>query len=185
MAELTGIKVAILVTDGFEESELTSPLEALKDAGAQVDIIAPHDGKIQGFKHFDKSKTVRVDKTLDEVTADQYDAVHLPGGALNADALRAEAKALDFLRAMDQTGKPISAICHAPWTLVSAGLLKGRKITSYHTIQDDIRNAGGEWQDQEVLEDENWVTSRKPDDLPAFNKAMVGLFRRLKQPLAA
>ena len=173
MADLTGLKIAILATDGFEESELTSPYEALKVAGARVDIVAPHDGKIQGFTHFDKSKEVAVDKTLDEVKADEYDAVHLPGGALNADALRAEPKALQFLREVDQLGKPISAICHAPWTLISAGLMLGRKITSYHTIQDDIRNAGGEWVDREVCEDTNWVTSRKPDDLPDFCRGII------------
>jgi protease I len=179
MAELEGIRVAILVTDGFEETELTSPMKVLRKEAAQFDIISPHEGKVQAFCHFDKGITFNVDRALKEVSADSYDAVLLPGGALNADQLRALPQAQAFVQAFDAVGKPIAAICHAPWLLVSAGLVRGRILTSYHTIRDDIVNAGGRWVDDEVVEHANWVTSRKPQDLPAFNRAMVTLFARI------
>lgn len=176
MAQLTDLRVAVLATNGFEESELTEPVKALKDAGARVEIVAPKKGKIQAFRHHDKTTTVDADQSLDDVSPDNYDAVVLPGGALNADTLRAAPKAQEFVRAMDRAGKPIAVICHGPWLLVSAGLVHGRTLTSYHTIQDDIRNAGGMWVDREVAEDRNWLSSRSPKDLPAFNKAMLKLF---------
>lgn len=179
MSELTDFRVAVLATDGFEESELTVPVKALKEAGARVTILSLHPGQIQGVRNdIDKTVKVKVDRAIRDVSTDDFDAVHLPGGTLNADAMRMVPEVQEFLREMQAAGKPISAICHAPWELVSAGLVRGRTLTSYHTLQDDIRNAGGNWLDQEVVEDGNWVTSRQPGDLPAFNRAMLGLFAR-------
>jgi len=176
MADLTGFRVAVLATNGFEESELTEPVKALQDAGADVTIISLKEGDIQGVQHDEKGKKVRVDRLISEVSADEFDAVQLPGGALNADTMRAVPEVLAFLRNMEQAKKPIAAICHAPWELISAELVRGRTLTSYHTIRDDIINAGGIWFDQEVVEDGNWVTSRQPSDIPAFNEAMLRLF---------
>jgi protease I len=177
MAKLAGFHVAVLATDGFEESELTEPVKALKDAGAQVTIVSLKQGQIQGVRHdIDKTVKIRVDRTIGEVRAEDFDAVHLPGGTVNADSMRMVPEVQTFLRAMQEAGKPIVAICHAPWELVSAGLVPGRTLTSYHTIQDDIRNAGGTWVDREVVEDGNWVTSRQPADLPAFIRTMLNLF---------
>jgi protease I len=176
MADLSGFRVAVLATDGFEESELTEPVKALRDAGAEVTIVSPKSGDIQGVRHDEKAGTVRVDRQIEDVAADEFDGVMLPGGALNADALRAVPAVLRFLKSAQSLGKPIAAICHAPWELISAGLVRGRTLTSYHTIKDDIANAGGTWFDMEVVEDGNWVTSRQPGDLPAFNKAMLRLF---------
>jgi protease I len=178
MADLSGFRVAVLATDGFEEAELTEPVRALKNVGAQVLVVAPKVGEIQGFRHDTKSTKVRVDRVLKDLSADDFDAVQLPGGALNADAMRVVPEVKSFLRAMQEAGKPIAVICHAPWELISAGLVRGRTLTSYHTIQDDLRNAGANWVDQEVVEDNNWVSSRQPSDLPAFNKAMLKLFTR-------
>jgi protease I len=169
-------RVAVLMTDGVEEPEFTEPRKALQDAGAEVTVISPKGGDIQAFKHHDKSKTYKADKSLDQVRAEDFDALVLPGGALNADALRVEKKAQQFAKAIDQAGKPIAVICHGPWLLVSAGLVRGRKMTSYHTIQDDLKNAGAAWEDSEVVVDGNWVSSRKPDDIPAFNREMIKLF---------
>ena len=176
MAELRDFRVAVLATDGFEEAELTAPVEALRKAGATTDVIAPKAGRIQAFKHHDKTIQVAVDRTLDQAKPDDYDAVLLPGGALNADAMRVNPQAQRFLQAMDEAGKPFAIICHAPWELVSAGLVRGRELTSYHTIQDDLRNAGARWTDQQVVVDGNWVSSRQPDDIPAFNREMLRLF---------
>ena len=173
---LEGLRVAITATDGVEESELTEPRKALEQAGARTTLIAPKSGKIQAMKHHDKSNQFDVDMTLDGANPDDFDAVLLPGGALNADSLRVQPKAKDFVRRMDGAGKPIAVICHGPWLLVSAGLTKGRTLTSYHTIQDDIRNAGGNWVDQEVVRDRNWVSSRQPSDITAFNREMITLF---------
>jgi protease I len=176
MPELHDFRVAILATDGFEESELTEPKQALENASATADVIAPNPGRIQGFKHHDKSATIAVDRTLDEVNPAEYDAVMLPGGALNADAMRADPRVQGFLAAMQEEGKPFAAICHAPWELISAGITPGRRLTSYYTIRDDLRNAGADWVDEEVVVDGNWVTSRKPDDIPAFNREMLRVF---------
>jgi protease I len=181
MSRLSGLRVAILATDGFEESELTVPMKVLKDFGAQVDVVSIHANTIQGFRHFEKGAAVKVDRALHDAHPDDYDALVLPGGANNADALRAEPLAKDFVRAFESAGKPMAVICHAPWLLVSAELVRGRKLTSYHTIQDDIRNAGGIWEDRAVVEDRNWVTSRQPKDLPSFNAAMVRLFEKSAQ----
>jgi protease I len=175
--KLAEFHVAVLATDGFEESELTEPVKALREVGAQVTILSLKPGQIQGVLHdLDKAGKVKVDRVIRDVSAVEFDAVHLPGGTVNADSLRMVPEVQAFLRAMQDAGKPITAICHAPWELVSTGLVRGRTLTSYHTIQDDIRNAGGHWIDREVVEDDNWVTSRQPDDLPAFNRAMISLF---------
>jgi protease I len=159
-----------------EEVELTEPRQALEDAGADVQLISPKEGNIISANHFDKSESYRVDSALEDVKPTDFDAVVLPGGALNADFLRIDNRAQGFIQQIDEAGKPIAVICHGPWLLVSAGLVEGRQLTSYHTIADDIRNAGGEWTDAEVVVDDNWVSSRKPDDIPAFNKAMIKLF---------
>ena len=183
--KLNGLRVAILVTDGFEQVELVEPRKALDAAGAKTFIVAPKSGKIQGFNHDTKADSFEVDMTLETANPDSFDAVLLPGGALNADALRVETKAKEFIMAINNARKPIAFICHAPWLLVSAGLVQGRKMTSYHTIQDDIRNAGGQWQDTEVIVDANWVSSRQPSDIPSFNEAMIKLFgENHEQPMA-
>jgi protease I len=179
MSKLTDFRVAVLATDGVEETELTEPVKALKDAGAQVTILSLKPGQIQAVRHdLDKTIKVKVDRALRDVSAAEFDAVHLPGGTVNADSMRLVPEVRAFLRAMQEAGKPISAICHAPWELISAGLVFGRTLTSYHSIQDDVRNAGGDWVDREVVEDGNWVTSRQPADLPHFNRAMLSLFSR-------
>jgi deglycase len=173
---LQGLRVAILATDGFEEAELVKPRKALEEAGAQTTVLAPKGGEIQGFNHDEKAEKVSVDKELGAAKAADFDAVLLPGGALNADALRVNGEAQKFVQEMDKAGKPIAVICHAPWLLISAGLTRGRKMTSYHTIQDDVRNAGAQWEDAAVICDGNWVSSRQPDDIPAFNREMLALF---------
>jgi len=174
--KLSQMKIAILASDGFEQAELEKPRKALDEAGAKTVVIAAKSGKIQGFNHDEKGDKVTVDMTLDKANPEEFDAVLLPGGALNADFLRVEKKAQEFIKSIDQAKKPIAVICHAPWLLVSAGLVKGRSLTSYHTIQDDIRNAGGNWKDQEVIRDRNWVSSRQPTDIPAFNREIISLF---------
>ena len=174
-------RVAILATHGFEEAELFEPRRALDKAGAQTVVIAPAAGRLQALKHDEKGERVDVDLTLDQADPDGFDALVLPGGVINADALRVEPKAQAFVRRMDESKKPIAVICHGPWLLVSAGLVKGRTLTSYHTIQDDIRNAGGKWVDEKVVADGNWVSSREPSDIPAFNSTILELFAQPKQ----
>jgi protease I len=177
MSKVTGLRVAVLATDYFEEPELTDPVKALKDAGAVVTIVSLKSGEIQAVRHdIEKTIKVKVDRTVKDAHPEEFDAVLLPGGSLNADRMRMEPEVQAFLRTMQDASKPFAAICHAGWELVSAGLVRGRTMTSYHTIQDDIRNAGGNWVDKEVVEDGNWVTSRQPKDIPAFNKAMLKLF---------
>jgi deglycase len=176
---LDGINVAILATDMFEEVELKKPQEALEEAGATTEIIAPKEPEIMAARHFDKAGTYMVDRLLNEADPNDYDALLLPGGALNADQLRAEPLAQKFVQRFDADDKPIAVICHAPWLLISAGLVKGRTLTSFHTIADDIKNAGGTWIDKEVVRDNNWVSSRQPDDIAAFNMAMIKLFAEL------
>ena len=182
MAEknLSGIRVAILATDLFEEAELVKPKEALEQAGAKTTVVAPHAGEIQAVQHDKKTQKVKVDQTLSEAVPGDFDAVLLPGGAMNADALRVEKKAQQFVQKIDRAGKPIAVICHGPWLLISAGLARGRKLTSYHTIQDDLKNAGANWQDSEVVRDRNWVSSRQPSDIPAFNREVTNLFAEAK-----
>ncbi|MCU1349669.1 MAG: protease [Acidobacteria bacterium] len=173
--ELKGRRVAILVTDGFEQIEMTSPREALENAGARCVLVSPKDGEVQGFKHHDKADKFPVDLPLAKASAEDFDAVLLPGGVINGDAIRIEKKGQQLLQEIDRGGKPIMVICHGGWILVSAGLVKGRTMTSWPTLQDDIRNAGATWEDKEVIRDRNWVSSRKPDDLPAFNREIVKL----------
>lgn len=179
MNELNNVRVAAIATDGVEQVELTEPAKALRDAGARVDVISPQGEKIQGFNHTDKANTISADRSLEDISPNEYDAVLLPGGAVNADFVRALPKQKEFLRAMDRDGKPFAVICHAPWELISAGIAQGRKMTSYHTIQDDVRNAGAYWVDEEVVVDGNLVTSRKPTDIPAFNREIIELFSRV------
>jgi protease I len=167
--ELQGKRVAILVAnEGIEQVELTEPRKALEGAGAETDLIAPEGGTVQAFDHLDKADTFDVDKTVAEANAGDYDGVVLPGGVANPDNLRTHKDAVQFLRDFFEAGKPVAAICHAPWMLVEAGVVDGRKLTSFPSLQTDIRNAGGEWVDEEVVVDSGLVTSRKPDDLPAF-----------------
>lgn len=173
---LNGLRVAIVASQDFEQAELLEPRKALEQAGAKITVISPKPGEIQGVQHDVKGEKVKVDMTLDQAKPQDFDALMLPGGALNADSIRMLPKAQEFVRYFQSNNKPIAFICHAPWLLVSAGLVKGRTLTSYETIQDDIKNAGGNWKDQEVLRDGNWVTSRKPDDIPAFNREMLNLF---------
>lgn len=182
MNQLASLEVAVIGTDGVEESELVQPVVALREAGAKVSILSPKPDPIQMFRHHDKSITLKVDLPIEKTLPAAYDALLLPGGALNADALRAEQSVLTFIRAIHDAGKPMAVICHAPWELISAGLVRGRKLTSYHTIQDDVRNAGGDWVDEEVVVDRNWVTSRKPSDIPAFNREMLALFSEAFAP---
>lgn len=170
---LKGKKVAILATDYFEEIELTSPRDALMQAGVTVEVIAPHDGEIKGLNHVIPGQSVKVDKTLGQANPADYDAVVVPGGVVNADHLRADKKAQDFVRHTLTNHKPTAVICHGPWLLVSAGVLKGKKLTSYHTVKDDIINAGGEWVDEPLVQNGALITSRKPDDLPRFNETLL------------
>lgn len=176
MARLQGKTVAVLATDGFEQVELTEPVKALKAAGATVEIVAPEAGEIQGFEHFDRGEKVRVDRALAETDPGRYDAPVLPGGAHNPDQLRADRAATDFVRAFFDAGKPVAAICHAPWVLIDAGVVEGRRLTGFHTIHTDLRNAGAEVVDESVVVDDGLVTSRQPDDLPDFCARMVETF---------
>jgi protease I len=175
---LNGLKVAILAVDGFEQAELVEPQRALKEAGAQVVVISQKPGQIQGFNHVDKADKVDVDLTLDAASAADYDALVLPGGVVNGDAIRVDAKAQNFVKEADKAKKPIAVICHGGWLPISAGIVAGRTMTSWPSLQDDVRNAGGTWVDQEVQIDGNLITSRKPDDLPAFNKALIDALGR-------
>lgn len=174
--DLRGLRVAVLLTNGVEQVELLEPCAALENAGADVTIIAPECGEFYAMNHHDKGRTFNTDMSLEQADANNFDVVFLPGGALNADALRVDERAQNFVRGIDRQGKPVAVICHGPWLLISAGLVKGRRLTSYHTIQDDVRNAGGMWTDKEVEIDGNWVSSRQPKDIPAFNQAMLQMF---------
>jgi protease I len=176
MTSLTGFRVAILATHGFEQSELIEPRKALDEAGAKTTVLSSESGEIQGMNHSEKGSRVAVDGELSGASPEDFDAVLLPGGVGNADKLRMDESARRFVRAMDHSHRPIAVICHGPWLLVSAGLVKGRHLTSYFTLQDDLRNAGARWSDEEIVRDKNWVSSRKPDDIPVFNKAMIQLF---------
>lgn len=186
---LDGLRVAVLVADDFEEREMAEPVKALRSAGATVVIVSPKPDQVQALCHDVKTSTYPVDLHLSKADPEEFDAVLLPGGALNADHLRAVPEAQRFVQKMDEAGKPIGVICHGPWLLVSAGLVGGRTMTSYHTIKDDIRNAGGHWVDREVVRDRNWVSSRSTADIPAFNQGMIDLFaiclRQAKQRKAA
>jgi protease I len=186
---LSGKKIAILVDNGFEQVEMTEPRKALEDAGAGTDLISPQQGQVKAWQHTDWGDQFKVDVTLSQANPDDYDALVLPGGVMNPDHLRQNTQAIDFVRAFVQAGKPIAAICHGPWTLIDAGAVKGREMTSYPSIQTDLKNAGARWVDREVVTDNGLVTSRKPDDLPAFNRKMIeefaeGIHRRQGQMAA-
>src|SRR2546421_5504716 len=174
--ELKGKKIAFLVADMFEEVELTEPWKALEMAGADLELVSLEDGEVQGFNHYDKAGSFKIDKTVEEASAADYDGLVLPGGVGNPDNLRQDENAVSFVRDFFEQAKPVGAICHAPWTLVEAGVVRGRTLTSFPSLQTDIRNAGGNWVDEEVLVDNGLVTSRKPDDLPAFNKKLIEEF---------
>lgn len=171
--ELTGKRVAMLVTDGFEQIEMTDPRRALEEAGAKVDLISPRSESVQGWNHTDKGELFPVDVRLDEADPGAYDALVLPGGVVNADHIRLEEKAVGFARQVFDAGKPIAAICHGGWLLVEADLARGKKLTSYPSLQTDLRNAGAQWSDEEVVVDGGLVTSRMPPDLPAFNRETI------------
>jgi len=173
MAQLSGKKVAILVEDGFEQVELTSPKEALEKAGAQTHIISPKRDKVKGWEHTKWGQEFPVDVAIEQANANNYDALLLPGGVMNPDKLRTNAQAVQFVRSFIDQGKPVAAICHGPWMLAEADVVQGRMVTSYPSIQTDLKNAGANWVDKEVVVDRGLVTSRKPDDLPAFNRKMV------------
>ncbi len=178
MPTLNGRKVAILVADGFEQVEMTEPRKALQDAGAETRIVSPAQGQVQGWNHYDKADKFTVDVKLDQAEADQFDALLLPGGVANPDQLRTMPRAVEFVRSFVAAGKPIAVICHGPWTLVEAGVVKGRKMTSWPSLKTDLANAGAQWVDQEVVVDDGVVSSRKPADLPAFNRRMVEEFAK-------
>lgn len=175
-SSLDGMTVAILVSDGFEQVEMTEPRKALEAAGAKTQVVSPLDGSVRGWKHHDPADTFEVDVPLKTANPGDFDALLLPGGVVNPDALRIDEKAVAFVRAFVEAGKPIAAICHGPWTLIDAGGVKDRRMTSWPSLRADLRNAGARWSDQEVVVDHELVTSRKPDDLPAFNREMVRLF---------
>lgn len=177
MAEkLEGKRFAILATNGFEQSELEEPKKALEAAGGRADVVSSNHGEIRGWQHGDWGHPVHVDVTLERANADEYDGLVLPGGVINPDKLRMDPHAVEFVRAFVESGKPIAAICHGPWTLINAGGVRGRKVTSWPSLQADLENAGAHWIDQQVVVDQGLVTSRKPDDVPAFNRRMIEEF---------
>ena len=171
--ELSGKKIAILATHGFEQSELEVPRDTLKKAGASVEIVSLAPGEIKGWDMKDWGRPVKVDKTLDQVSPEDYDALVLPGGQINPDLLRVEAKALKFIKDMFDSKKVVAAVCHAPWLLIETGIAKGRKMTSYHSIKTDVANAGARWEDSEVVVDQGLITSRNPGDLKAFSAKII------------
>jgi len=173
---LKGKKIAILVADGFEQVELSEPRKALQAAGAETKVVSPADGRVKGWDHKDWGGDVSVDIALKSANADDFDALLLPGGVMNPDHLRMDRDAMRFVRDFFDTGKPVAAICHGPWSLVEADVLRGRTLTSWPSLKTDIRNAGGNWVDKEVVNSRGLVTSRKPDDIPAFNREMISLF---------
>ena len=171
--KLNGKRVAILATDGVEQIELTEPRKALDEAGASTQIVSPKRGKIKGWQHDQWGDEIKVDISLDDARADDFDALMLPGGVKNPDQLRMNEKAVQFVRSFFAAGKPVAAICHAPWMLVEADVARGRTVTSWPSLRTDLRNAGADWVDREVVTDKGLVTSRKPDDIPAFNRKMI------------
>ncbi len=185
MADLSGMKVAVLATDGVEQVELTEPVKVLKKSKADVKVIAPKSGEIQGMNHHEKGDKLKVDADLGSVKPEQFDAVVLPGGVANPDQLRTIPEAVAFVRHFVQSNKPIAAICHGPWTLLEAGGAKGKTVTSWPSLQTDLRNAGANWVDRDVVVDGRLVTSRKPDDIPAFNREMLQMFERAEHRQAA
>lgn len=176
MNTLNGLKVAILITDGFEQVEMTEPRKALNDAGAQTSIISPKTDRVRAWNLTNWGDEFPVDVALDSARAEDFDALHLPGGVMNPDQLRTIPQAVSFVRAFFDAGKPVSVICHGPWTMIDAEVVKGKRITSWPSLKTDLRNAGAEWVDQQVVRDGNVVSSRKPDDIPAFNSEVINLF---------
>jgi protease I len=174
--QLNGLKVAILATDGFEQSELLEPRRALNAAGAKTEVVSPKPGKVRGWNHKEWGEEVAVDRDLQQADAGQYDALVLPGGVMNPDNLRTNARAVAFVKAFFDQGKPVAAICHGPWTVLETGAARGHRMTSWPSLKTDLKNAGAEWVDEEVVVDRNLVTSRKPDDLPAFNREVLKVF---------
>jgi protease I len=176
--DLQGLRIAILVTDGFEQVELTEPRKALDKAGAETRVVSPKQGRVRGWKFTEWGDDIPVDVNLDQASPDEFDALLLPGGVINPDKLRIEPKAVQFAKSFFTSKKPVAAICHGPWTIIEAGEARGRRIASWPSLKTDLRNAGAEWMDQESVVDGNLVSSRKPDDIPAFNRAMIDLFSR-------
>jgi protease I len=174
--KLQGKRVAFLATDMVEQVELTEPWKAVRDAGAEADLISLEEGQIQGFNHYDKGDLFSVDRTVEEANADEYDALVIPGGVGNPDTMRMDENAVQLVRDFFEQGKPVGVICHGPWMLVESGVVRGRTVTSWPSLRTDIRNAGGTWVDKDVVVDDGLVTSRKPDDLPAFNAKIVEEF---------
>ena len=186
--DLTDLKVAILVAEGFEQQEMTEPRKALEQAGAETKIISPAVGEVQGWNHFDKAESFPVDVALDQANAEEFDALLLPGGVANPDQLRMQPQAVQFIKDFFSAGKPVAVICHGPWTLIEADVVRGRKITSWPSLKTDLINAGAEWVDQEVVTDKGLVSSRKPADIPAFNQKMLEEFaegRHRRQKVAS
>lgn len=175
-SKLSGKRIAILVASGFEQVEMTEPRKALLDADAQVDLVSPEAGTVQGWNHYDKADQFPVDVGLEQADPEDYDGLLLPGGTVNPDQLRINDKAVNFVKAFFDAKKPVSAICHGPWTLIEAGVVKGRELTSWPSLQTDLKNAGANWIDKDVVVDSGLVTSRKPNDIPAFNKQMIEAF---------
>ena len=173
---LTGFRIALLVTDGFEQVEMTKPRKALEDAGATVTLISPKETKVRGYNQDKKGDSFSVDLPLEKASSQDFDALLLPGGVKNPDKLRLNPQAIAFIKGMGKARKPIAAICHGPWTLINAGLVKGRTVTSWPSLEADLKNAGAHWVDREVVVDKNLITSRKPEDIPAFNEAMIKVF---------
>lgn len=169
-------KIAILLTDGFEQVEMTQPKQVFEEAGAQTHLISPKPDRVQGWNHYDKADFFSVDVPLEKADPSSYDALLLPGGVANPDQLRVDEKAIQFIQSFFKSGKPVAAICHGPWTLIEADVVRGRTVTSWPSLQTDLKNAGADWVNQEVVEDNGLITSRNPDDLPAFNQKAIALF---------
>lgn len=178
--EIQGMKIAILATDGFEQVELTEPRKAFDEAGAKTSVVSPKDGKIRGWKFTDWGDEVKVDVPLKQARPEEFDALLLPGGVINPDKLRMIPEAVNFVRAFFDAGKPVAAICHGPWTIIEADKARGRRIASWPSLKTDLRNAGAEWRDEPVVTDGNLVSSRKPDDIPQFNRGAIELFSKLR-----
>ena len=178
---LSGMRVAVLLTDGFEQAEMTEPVRALEAAGAKAELISPAQGKVQGMNHDEKGDTFPIDVPLDRADPNNYDALLLPGGMKNPDKLRLEPRAIEFVRSFVRSAKPIAAICHGPWTLIDAEGVRGKRMTSWPSLKTDLQNAGANWVDEVVVVHNNLITSRKPDDIPAFNQKIIEVFHRAQQ----
>jgi protease I len=183
MARLNGKRVAILVAEGFEQAEMVEPRKALREEGAETLIVSPAGDEVQGWKHFDKADRFQVDVPLEEADAKDFDALLLPGGVANPDQLRTQPKAIEFVRHFIEQGKPVGVICHGPWTLIEAGVVRGRRMTSWPSLRTDLQNAGAEWVDEEMVMDRGLVSSRKPDDIPAFNEGIIAAFAGAREEM--